>query len=81
MSKVRGRLRPGETEAAPESTILYVLDKATGRLLRELKVEGSSFNTGPAMTYAYQGRQYVVVASGTGPTAELVALSTSPIQP
>ena len=87
VSKVRGLVfsrgglsapEPADGEStAPENTLLYVLDKATGRLLRTVQVDGSA-NSAPPMTYAYGGRQYIVVASGTGPSAELMALSTPP---
>lgn len=53
--------------------LLYVFDKASGRLLRVIELD----NAGAAqpMTYLHNGRQFVVVATGAAKNAELVALA------
>jgi len=56
-----------------ERKLLYVFDKRTGKLLREIELDGGS--AAPPMTYMHQGKQYVVLGVGAGQTAELVALS------
>lgn len=53
--------------------LVYVFDKPTGAMLRAIELDGSSAAT--PMTYAYGGKQFVVVATGFGPSSELVALS------
>jgi quinoprotein glucose dehydrogenase len=53
--------------------LIYVFDKQSGKLLREIELDGRS--AAAPMTYLHDGKQYVVVAVGGGPTSELVALS------
>jgi quinoprotein glucose dehydrogenase len=55
-----------------EPAKLYALDKKTGRTLWEsvLPAPGAA-----PMTYAYAGKQYVVVATGGGAHAELIAFA------
>ena len=49
-------------------------DKATGQVIWEMELPGGT--TGAPMTYQYEGKQYIVVATGWKDTAgELVALS------
>jgi quinoprotein glucose dehydrogenase len=56
--------------------LIYVFDKTTGALLRAVDMDG--FSAAAPMTYMHRGRQYVVVATGSGPNTELVALSLAP---
>ena len=54
--------------------IFRAFDKSTGRVLWEMELPGGT--TGAPMTYLFEGRQYIVVATGWKDTAgELVALS------
>lgn len=54
--------------------IFRAFDKATGRVLWEMELPGGT--TGAPMTYAYNGKQYIVVATGwTGVAGELIALA------
>jgi quinoprotein glucose dehydrogenase len=49
-------------------------DKATGKVVWETDLDGAA--TAPAMTYMWQGKQYIVVATGwTDRPGELVALA------
>jgi len=61
-------------------SLMGVLDKSTGELLREIPLNGGNFTsqalTGVPMTYEVNGRQFIVVATGRGDEpAELVALA------
>jgi quinoprotein glucose dehydrogenase len=56
-----------------EPTKLRVYDKATGAPLWDL--DASARPLASPMTYLHQGKQYVVVAAGSGTTAELIAFS------
>jgi quinoprotein glucose dehydrogenase len=59
------------TNLPPEPTTLRAFDKTTGELVWEKVVPN-----GPAaspMTYMYRGKQYIVIAVGTGLSAELIA--------
>jgi quinoprotein glucose dehydrogenase len=60
-------------DADADRKLIYVFNKRTGVLLREIALDGQS--AAPPMTYMYQGRQYIVVALGGGKSSELVALS------
>ncbi|MEQ1898677.1 MAG: pyrroloquinoline quinone-dependent dehydrogenase [Vicinamibacterales bacterium] len=53
--------------------LLFVYDKKSGTLLREVLLDGES--AAPPMTYMHQGKQYVVTAIGAGGTTEVVALA------
>ena len=53
--------------------LLFVFDKTTGELLREIELDGLS--AAAPLTYVHRGKQYVVVAVGGGRTSEVVALS------
>jgi quinoprotein glucose dehydrogenase len=53
--------------------LLYVFDKATGVRLHAVEID--AFSAAAPMTYLHRGTQYIVVATGSGPTSELVALS------
>ena len=53
--------------------LLYVMDKRSGTILRAIELDGLS--AAAPMTYLHRGKQYVVVATGGGPTSALVALS------
>ena len=67
--------QPWEKWADPdeEQNVIYVFDKKSGAILRQVDVGSTS--AGAPMTYLYEGKQYIVVAIGSGPTSELVALS------
>ena len=60
-------------EPGSERKLLYVFDKESGRVVREIELDGRS--AAPPMTYMYQGKQYVVVGVGAGESTELIALS------
>jgi quinoprotein glucose dehydrogenase len=53
--------------------LIHVFDKTSGALLRTIDMDG--FSAASPMTYSHRGRQYIAVATGSGPTSELVALS------
>ncbi len=53
--------------------LLFVFDKRSGKLLRDIQLDGRS--AAPPMTYMYKGKQYIVTAIGAGDTTEHVALS------
>jgi quinoprotein glucose dehydrogenase len=71
MTKGRTPDRWGDPEV--ERQLLFAFDKADGTLLRTFLLDGRS--AAAPMTYLHEGKQYVVVATGSGETAELVALS------
>ena len=57
----------------PEPPSLRAINKATGRIVATIDLP-----TGPAqspMTYMFQGKQYIVLAIGSGANAELVAFT------
>ena len=56
----------------PDPPQLVAFDKATGALVWAHSPSGGRPLASP-MTYGHNGRQYLVVAAGIGPTAELVA--------
>jgi quinoprotein glucose dehydrogenase len=60
-------------EPNSERKLLYVFDKDSGKVLREIELDGRT--AAPPMTYMHQGKQYVVVGVGAGATTELIALS------
>ena len=53
--------------------LLYVFDKKNGKLLREVELDGMT--AAAPMTYMYQGRQYLAVATGANDAVKLVALA------
>ena len=53
--------------------LLYVFDKQTGELLREIELDGHT--AAAPMTYLHEGRQYIVVATGANEAVALVALA------
>jgi quinoprotein glucose dehydrogenase len=53
--------------------LLFVYDKKSGNLLREILLDGRS--AAPPMTYLHQRKQYIVTAVGAGETTEVVALA------
>jgi quinoprotein glucose dehydrogenase len=61
---------PGTTEAARK--LLYVFDKQSGTPLHAVEID--AFSAAAPMTYMHRGKQYIVIATGSGPTSELVAL-------
>jgi quinoprotein glucose dehydrogenase len=52
--------------------LLYVFDKSSGALLHAIELD--AFSAAAPMTYLHRGTQYIVVATGSGPTSELIAL-------
>jgi quinoprotein glucose dehydrogenase len=53
---------------------MHAFDKKTGALVWEYKMPSPPFGT--PMTYFYQGKQYIVVATGgAGAPAKLVAFA------
>ena len=71
MTKGRARDQWGDEEA--DRQLLYAFDKEDGAHLRTFLLEGRS--AAAPMTYLHDGRQYIVVATGSADTAELVAFS------
>jgi quinoprotein glucose dehydrogenase len=55
----------------PEPTTLQALDKATGQVIVKIPLPYGPVSS--PMTYMHNGRQHIVMAIGTGQTAELVA--------
>ena len=53
--------------------LVYVFDKQTGDLLREIELDSAS--VAAPMTYLHNGKQYVVMAAGGNDAVELVALA------
>jgi quinoprotein glucose dehydrogenase len=62
-----------------DRTLMYVFDKATGKLLHDVKLDGMS--AAAPMTYLHNGNQYIVVAVGGGRSSELVALRLPDAKP
>ncbi len=56
-----------------EPTKLRIYDKATGAPLWDFDAPARPLAS--PMTYSYQGKQYIVVAAGSGTTAELIAFA------
>jgi quinoprotein glucose dehydrogenase len=56
-----------------DSRLLYVFDKQTGALIREIQLDGLS--AAIPMTYMIGGKQYIALATGGGETAEIAALT------
>jgi len=54
-------------------TLLYVCDKQSGALIREIDMDG--YSAALPMTYLHGGQQYIVVGVGANEDAELVALA------
>ena len=71
MTKGRTPDQWGDPEA--DRQLLFAFDKTDGTPLRTFLLDGRS--AAAPMTYLHEGRQYVVVATGSGETSELVALS------
>ena len=53
--------------------LLYVFDKQSGALLREIELDGLS--AAIPMTYLVGGKQYIALATGGGEDAQIVALT------
>jgi quinoprotein glucose dehydrogenase len=62
--------RGGAPGAGPQ---LYAFDKATGKQVGAVNIP--SVNSAVPMTFMYQGKQYVVFATGAGDNTSLVALA------
>lgn len=63
-------------DPADDRNLFYVFDKWTGSLIRTVELDGMS--AAAPMTYLHGGRQYIVVATGGGPSSEVVALGIGP---
>jgi quinoprotein glucose dehydrogenase len=64
----------GERDGRPGGPALLVLDKATGRQIHAIDLPLNA--SGTPMTYLAGGRQYIVVAGGTGAAGSgMVALA------
>jgi quinoprotein glucose dehydrogenase len=61
----------GDPDAARK--VLYVFDKSSGASLRVIEIDGMA--AAAPMTYLHQGKQYIIVAAGAGPSSELIAYS------
>ena len=53
--------------------LVYVFDKQTGELLREIDLDGHT--AAAPMTYLHGGRQFIAIATGANEAVALVALS------
>jgi glucose dehydrogenase len=60
-------------DAADRRKLIYVFDKTAGTLLHTVELD--AFSAAAPMSYMHGGKQYIVVAAGSGPTSELIALS------
>jgi quinoprotein glucose dehydrogenase len=65
--------RPPSPAQPPEPIKLRAFDKATGSMVWEF--DPPSRPLASPMTYMHQGKQYLVVAAGAGPSAELIAFA------
>lgn len=73
-SNERGHSAGGDDEDDGGSSNFFAIDKVTGDTIFEMGVEAKP--SGTPMTYSYEGKQYIVVASGGGAMkAELIALA------
>ena len=63
----------GRQGGAPGDTLLYAVDKATGKQVGAVKIPGKT--SAVPMTFMHEGRQYIVFATGAGRNASLVALT------
>ncbi len=61
----------GRSGGAP--TQLFALDKATGKQVGAVTIPSKT--TAMPMTFMYQGKQYIVFATGAGTTTSLVAMT------
>jgi quinoprotein glucose dehydrogenase len=63
----------GRSGGAPRDTMLFAVDKATGRQVGAVKIPSKT--SAVPMTFMHQGRQYIVFATGAGNNTSLVALA------
>jgi quinoprotein glucose dehydrogenase len=71
---VSGEPRPTEwSDPDASRKVIFVFDKDSGALLRAIELDAVS--AAAPMTYSHGGKQYIVVATGSGPSSELMALS------
>ncbi len=71
---VSGAPRPTEwSDPDAAHKLIFVFDKESGALLRGIELD--AFSAAAPMTYVHDGKQYIVVATGSGPASELIALS------
>ncbi len=62
----------GRAAAAAPAAQLYAFDKATGKQVGAVTIPGST--SAVPMTFLYNGKQYIVFATGAGESTKLVAL-------
>ena len=60
-------------DADMNKKLLYAIDKQTGQIVREIELDGLSASI--PSTYMHNGKQYLVVATGGGEDAAVVALA------
>jgi quinoprotein glucose dehydrogenase len=60
-------------DAEERRKLIYVFEKTTGTPLHAIEL--NAFSAAAPMTYTHGGKQYIVVAAGSGPTSELIALT------
>jgi quinoprotein glucose dehydrogenase len=71
---VSGTPRPTEwSDPNAARKLVFVFDKESGALLRGIELDALS--AAAPMTYLHDGKQYIVIATGSGPASELMALS------
>jgi quinoprotein glucose dehydrogenase len=63
----------GRSGGPTADTMLYAVDKATGRQVGAVKIPGKT--SAVPMTFLHQGRQYIVFATGGGQNPRLIALT------
>jgi quinoprotein glucose dehydrogenase len=63
----------GRNGGPPQDTMLYAVDKATGRQVGAVKIPGRT--SAVPMTFLHQGKQYIVFATGGGQNPRLIALT------
>jgi quinoprotein glucose dehydrogenase len=63
----------GRGVIAPPPSQLYAFDKATGKLVGSVQIPGAT--SAVPMTFMFQGKQYIVFATGAGEGTKLVALT------
>ncbi|HSL71729.1 MAG TPA: PQQ-binding-like beta-propeller repeat protein [Longimicrobiales bacterium] len=63
----------GRSGGPPQDTLLYAVDKATGKQVGAVKIPRKT--SAVPMTFMHEGRQYIVFATGSGTNTSLVAMT------